>query len=96
MNNKFQCKGCSLGPLVCPTGDLISAYLEVLFTSDGISQTQKSEVPSWDSSPNFELRVFFRNSFFNQPPIPPGKVFVSYVGDRFIYTVSTKKEYFNS
>ena len=33
----------------------------------------KSEVPSWDSSPNFGLGVFFRNSFSNHPPTPPGK-----------------------
>ena len=48
----------------------------------------KSEVPSWDSSPNFGLGVFFRNSFSNHPPThpskPPGKVFVSYVGGRFL------------
>ena len=49
----------------------------------------KSEVPSWDSSPNFGLGVFFRNSFSNHPSThpsthPPGKVFVSYVGGRFL------------
>ena len=47
-----------------------------------------SEVTSWDWSPNFGLGVFFRNSFSNHPPTHPsthpGKVFVSYVGGRFL------------